>query len=96
MLGLSLTHGAFFLALKTDGPTRKDAQALGTRLGLVTAVAALVLLLWVGLTRATVSIWATTVLAAVALLFAIWMNQQGKEGLAFTGTAVMMAMAVAT
>ncbi len=96
VLGLSLTHGAFFLALKTDGPIRKDAQALGTRLGLVTAVAAVVLLLWVGLTRGTVASWATTVLAAVALLFAIWMNQQGKEGLAFTGTAVTMAMAVAT
>ena len=38
----------------------------------------------------------STGLVAVALLFAIWMNQQGKEGLAFTGTAVTMAMAVAT
>ena len=30
VLGLSLTHGAFFLALKTTGDIRRDSQALGT------------------------------------------------------------------
>ena len=33
ILGLSLTHGAFFLALKTKGDIQRDAQALGTTPG---------------------------------------------------------------
>ena len=96
VLGLCLTHGAYFLALKTDGDIRRDAQALATRLGLGTAVLAVVLLLWLGLSKGTTGSWVTTVIAAVALLFSIFMNTKGKEGLAFTGTAVTIAMAVAT
>lgn len=96
VLGLSLTHGSFFLALKTEGGIRQDAQALGTKLGLGTAVLAVVLLLWIGLTNGTVASWITTALAAVALLAAIFMNTKGREGWAFIGTAVTMGMAVAT
>jgi cytochrome d ubiquinol oxidase subunit II len=95
---LSLTHGAFFLALKTTGPIREDARRLGTSLGLGTAVLAVVLLLWLNLAfsgNAGAS-WVTTVVAALALLGAIWANAQGREGWAFTGTAVTIAMAVAT
>jgi cytochrome d ubiquinol oxidase subunit II len=96
ILGLSLTHGAFFLALKTKGDIRRDAQALGTTLGLGTAVLAVVLLLWLGITAGTVWSWVTTAVAAVALLAAIYANTRGNEGWAFTGTAVTMAAAVAT
>jgi len=96
ILGLSLTHGAFFLALKSKGEIRRDAQALGTPLGLGTAVLAVVLLLWLGITAGTVWSWVTTAVAAVALLAAIYANTRGNEGWAFTGTAVTMAAAVAT
>lgn len=96
ILGLSLTHGSYFIALKTDGPIRRDAQQLGTRLGLASAVLAVILLLWIGFSQGTLWSWITTIIAALALLAAIWMNTQGKEGLAFTGTAITIAMAVAT
>ncbi|HET6953345.1 MAG TPA: cytochrome d ubiquinol oxidase subunit II [Acidimicrobiales bacterium] len=96
ILGLSLTHGAFFLALKTTGEIRRDARALGTTLGLGTAVLAVALLLWLGLTQGTVWTWVTTAVAAVALLAAIYANTRESEGWAFTGTAVTMAGAVAT
>ena len=96
VLGLSLTHGAFFLALKTTGEIRRDARALGTTLGLGTAVLAVVLLLWLGLTQGTVWTWVTTAVAAVSLLAAIYANTREAEGWAFTGTAVTMASAVAT
>jgi len=96
ILGLSLTHGAYFLALKSKGEIRRDAQALGTTLGLGTAVLAVVLLLWLGFTQGTVWSWVTTAVAAVALLAAIYANTRGNEGWAFTGTAVTMAAAVAT
>ncbi len=96
ILGLSLTHGAYFIALKTVGDLQRDARALATKLGLGTAVLAVVLLLWLGFSKGTVGSWVTTVLAAVALLFSIFMNTKGREGWAFIGTALTMGMAVAT
>ena len=96
ILGLALTHGCYFIALKTDGDIRRDARVLGTKVGLVTAGLAVVLLLWLGFSKGTAWSWITTVLAAVALLFSIAMNTKGKEGLAFTGTALTVAMAVVT
>ncbi len=96
ILGLSLTHGSFFLALKTTGEIRRDARALGTTLGIGTALLAVTLLLWLGLLHGTVWTWLTTAVAAVSLVGAIWANTQGREGWAFTGTAVTMASTVAT
>jgi cytochrome d ubiquinol oxidase subunit II len=96
VVALSLTHGAFFLALKTTGEIREDARRLGTTLGLAAAALAVVLLLWIGFTIGTVGSWVTTVIAAGALLAAIGANIRGLEGWAFTGTAVTMAMAVVT
>ena len=96
IVGLALTHGSFFTALKTDGGIREEARAVGTKAGLVTAVLAVVLLLWLGLTAGTMWSWITTVVAAVALLAGIWFNIQGAEGKAFTATMITTAMAVAT
>ncbi|MBM6403377.1 cytochrome d ubiquinol oxidase subunit II [Phycicoccus sp. CSK15P-2] len=96
VLALSLTHGAFFLALKTSGGVREDARRTGTTLGLVTAGLAVVTLLWLGLATGSVWSWVTTVVAAVALLAAIAANTKGREGWAFTGTAVTAATVVAT
>ena len=96
IVGLSLTHGAFFTALKTSGSIRDEARAVGTVAGVVTAALAVALLLWLGLTAGTVLSWVTTVIAAVALLAGIWFNLQGSEGKAFASTMVTTAMAVAT
>ena len=96
IVGLSVTHGAFFTALKTSGSIRDEAREVGTRAGVVSALLAVVLLLWLGFTAGTVFSWVTTVVAAVALLAAIWFNIAGAEGKAFTGTMVTIAMAVTT
>ena len=96
IVGLSLTHGAFFAALKTAGPIRQEARQVGTTAGAVTAVLAVILLGWLGLTQGTVWSWITTVIAAVALLAGLWFNLRGAEGLAFTSTMVTIAMAVTT
>ncbi|WP_370890690.1 cytochrome d ubiquinol oxidase subunit II [Janibacter sp. GXQ6167] len=93
---LSLTHGAHFIALKTDGPIRAEARAFATKAGLVTAVLAVILLLWLGLLGGTVWSWITTVLAAVALLAAIYFNTKDAEGYAFIGTTLTTLFAVAT
>lgn len=96
IVGLSLTNGAFFLALKTRGPIREDAQALGLRLGAPTAVGAILLLGWLGLTQGTVWTWILSVVAAAALVLALVANQLGREGVAFTSLAVTVASTVAT
>ena len=96
IVGLSVTHGAFFTALKTSGSIRDEAREVGTRAGVVSALLAVVLLLWLGFTAGTVFSWVTTVVAAVALLAAIGFNITGAEGKAFTGTMVTIAMAVTT
>jgi cytochrome d ubiquinol oxidase subunit II len=93
---LFLTHGAIFIALKTDGPIRADARGIATRTGVVAAALAVALLLVLGIGGGSPWSWATTAVAAVALLGALWMNLQGREGWAFIGTAVTIAMAVAT
>ena len=95
-VALFLTHGAIFVALKTDGRIRHEARAVAQRVGVVAAVLAVVLLLVLGLSDGKPASWVSTVVAAGALLAAIWANRIGREGWAFIGTAVTIAMAVAT
>ncbi len=96
VLGLALTHGSHFLTMKTDGEIREQARGLGTKIGLGTTVLAVVLLLWVGFVVGKGSVWVMIVVAAASLLFGIYMNVIKREGLAFIGTSVTMAAAVAT
>ncbi|WP_076262343.1 cytochrome d ubiquinol oxidase subunit II [Intrasporangium flavum] len=95
-VALFVTHGAIFVALKTDGQIRLEARLIAQRVGAVAAVLAVVLLLWLGLTDGKLASWVTTVVAAVALLGALAANRAGREGWAFIGTATTIAMSVAT
>lgn len=94
-LTLFATHGAMFVALKTDGDIRHRARALSVKLGLVTAVLAVVFLLWTQVKSGSVMSAVLFVLAAAALLAGIAMAAKGREGWAFTGTFVTIALAVA-
>jgi len=91
---LFLTHGAMFLALKTDGDIRHRARALSVKLGLATAVVAVVFLGWTQLD--TGDTWSALLfaVAAVALLAGVYAAQLGREGWAFLGTFVTIALAV--
>ena len=95
-VALFLTHGAIFVALKTEGRIRQEAREIAERVGAVATVLAVALLLWLGLTDGKAASWVTTVVAAVALLGGLAANRAGREGWAFIGTAVTIAMAVAT
>ena len=95
-VALFLTHGAIFVALKTDGQIRFDARLVAQRVGVLAAVLAVALLLALGVDNGKAASWVTTVVAAVALLGALWANRLGREGWAFIGTAVTIALAVAT
>ena len=94
-LSLFVTHGAMFVALKTDGPIRHDARVLATRSGLVAAVLAVAFLSWTQLDTGSVASALLFVLAAVALLAGVTAAGAGREGWAFLGTFLTIALAVA-
>ena len=94
-LGLFLTHGAMFTALKTTGDIRHRARDLSVKVGLATAVAAVVFLVWTQLDTGTVGSAIAFVVAALALVGAVVMARAGREGWAFVGTFVTIAVAVA-
>ncbi|GAA3603743.1 cytochrome d ubiquinol oxidase subunit II [Marihabitans asiaticum] len=93
---LCLVHGAHFVALKTEGAIRHEARALATKAGVAAAVLAVLLLLWLGIMHGSIWSWITTVLAAGALLAAIFFNLKDAEGKAFVGTSLTILFAVAT
>ena len=91
---LFLTHGALFLALKTDGDIRHRARALGVKLGLATAVVAVVFMVWTQLKTGNGFSAVMFAVAAVTLLGGIYAAQLGREGWAFLGTFITIALAV--
>ena len=91
-----MTHGALFVALKTDGAIRHDARALATKVGLAAAVLAVVLLVWLGTEHGSTASWVTSGLLALVFLAGLFFNTRGKEGAAFTCTFVAIALFVMT
>jgi cytochrome d ubiquinol oxidase subunit II len=93
-LTLFLTHGAMFIALKTDGDIRHRARLLAVRVGVVAAVLAVTFLLW---TQAdTGDVWSLVLFAAAAacLVGALAAAHAGLEGWAFLGTFITIGAAV--
>ncbi|MFE7033053.1 cytochrome d ubiquinol oxidase subunit II [Streptomyces sp. NPDC057621] len=95
-LTLFTFHGAVFAALKTLGDIRERARKLALRLGVVTAVLALVFLLWTQVENGDGKSLVALVVAVVALVAAIGANQAGREGWAFglSGLTIIAAVAM--
>jgi len=92
-LTLFVTHGALFVALKTDGRLRHDARALGLKVGVVSAALAVV---WLGMVHGRAGdlvSWVAAALAAAAFVAALLMAWRGREGWAFAGTFGAIALA---
>ena len=92
---LFLTHGAMYVALKTDGPIRREARSLATRSGLAAALVAVVFLVWTQVDTGSVASGVLFVLAALALLGGVAAAGSAREGWAFLGTFLTIALAVA-
>ena len=84
-----------YVALKTDGPIRREARALATRLGLVAALVAVLFLVWTQVDTGSVASGVLFVLAALALLAGVAAAGAAREGWAFLGTFVTIVLAVA-
>lgn len=94
-LTLFLTHGAIFLALKTDGPIRARSNALAGQIGLVAAVLAVAFLLWTQLAYSQKAWTWVPILAAAAMWVAgLAANRVRKEGWAFLFSATTLLFAV--
>lgn len=93
---LFVAHGAIFLALKTTGDLRERANRLASRSGLAAAVLAVAFLAWAHDLRGDTASVAVAIGAAVALVGGLVANRMGREGWAFLGTAVAVALAVAS
>jgi cytochrome d ubiquinol oxidase subunit II len=92
---LFLAHGAVFLALKTDGPIRQRAGALAVPLTTAAAVAAVGFLLWTQVDTGTAGSAVAFIAAAAALVAGLFAAIGRREGWAFLGTFVAIALAVA-
>ena len=89
-----LTHGAVFLALKTDGEIRARAGALAAQLSVATLVVAGAFAVWAQLAYSVTWTWAATAAAAIALLVLVGATRMRREGLAFLASAVAIVAAV--
>lgn len=94
-LFLFLTHGAMFIALKTDGEIRYRARRLAIALGVVAAVIAVVFLLWVEVHTGDLTSAVLFIGAAACLVGGVLCATLAKEGWAFAGTFLALALAVA-
>jgi cytochrome d ubiquinol oxidase subunit II len=92
---LFLTHGALFLALKTDGDIRHRARRLALNLGLIAAVVSVAFLIWAQSLRGSAGSLVLFALAALALLGGLFAAYRGREGWGFSGTFVAIGLAVA-
>ena len=95
-MALFLTHGAIFIALKTEGDVRHEARRLAVKVGAVAAVLAVALLVNINVSTGSTASWIASVVAAVALLAGLFAAFRDREGWAFVGTFVAIAGAVAT
>ncbi|WP_330183609.1 cytochrome d ubiquinol oxidase subunit II [Nocardia sp. NBC_01503] len=92
---LFMLHGALFIALKTGNEVRDDAQALIRKLFVPTAVVVAAFGIWTQLAYGKGWTWIPLVLAVVGLLLAGFAATQGRDGWAFTGTALTIVGATA-
>ncbi len=92
-----LTHGAIFLALKTDGDIKERAASLAEKLSLVTLVVAGAWAVWLQLAYSNNAwTWLATGVAAVALVGVVLAARVRREGWAFIlmGVAIVGAVAL--
>ncbi|WP_256640150.1 cytochrome d ubiquinol oxidase subunit II [Streptomyces murinus] len=94
-LTLFTFHGTVFTVLKTVGDIRERARRLALALGLVTAVLALAFLLWTQAAHGDDTSLVALIVAVLALLAALALNQAGRDGWAFALSGLTVVAAVA-
>ncbi|MDY3049504.1 MAG: cytochrome d ubiquinol oxidase subunit II [Rothia sp. (in: high G+C Gram-positive bacteria)] len=94
MVGISLTMGLAFIALKTDGPIRQRARQLLVKAAPLLLLPAIGWVLYMQISTGNLLSYSLTGLAVLALLAALAFGRQGSEGRAFAGFAAFTAAGV--
>ncbi|KAB1986588.1 cytochrome d ubiquinol oxidase subunit II [Streptomyces triticiradicis] len=94
-LTLFTFHGTVFVGLKTVGDIRERSRKLALQVGLVTAVLALVFLIWTQIDSGDGASLAALIVAVAALVGALAMVNGGREGWAFILSGLTIVAAVA-
>lgn len=94
-LSLFTFHGTVFVGLKTVGDIRERARRLALRVGLVTAVLALVFLLWTQADKGDTASLFALIVAVAALVAALGAAHTSREGWAFGLSGITIVAAVA-
>src|ERR1700677_3728730 len=95
-LSLFTLHGAIFLSLRTTGELRARARRAALLIAVAAVPLAAAFLLATQVSHGRPATDVTAALAAVALLGGAAAAFRGREGWAFAGTALTLALAVAT
>jgi cytochrome d ubiquinol oxidase subunit II len=96
-LSVFMTHGAIFLALKTDGAIRERARTVVTKVGLFAAVATVAFLAnTVTAYNDKFEVYGLAAIVAIAWLAALGSNLRGREGYSFLYSSIALAFAVIT
>jgi len=92
---ICLLHGATFLSLKTTGDMRDRAGRLARRVAPVTGAAVVAFAIWTHVTStSTFFLNPVELLAVLAVIAAVWLVYDHREGFAFAATTVTMAASI--
>ena len=90
-----LLHGATFLCLKTTGDMRQRSWQAGRRVAPVTGAAVIGFIIWTHVTAGTTFFLnMIELLAVLAVIAAVWLVYEHREGFAFAATTVTIASCI--
>ncbi len=94
---ICLLHGATFLCLKTTGDMRERSWQAARRVAPVTAAFVIGFIIWTHITAGK-AFWLNVIelLAILAILTAVWLVYDHREGFAFAATAVTIGSCIIT
>jgi cytochrome d ubiquinol oxidase subunit II len=92
---LCLLHGATFLCLKTTGDMRERSWQVARRVAPFTGAAVIGFIIWTHVTASTAFFLnVIELLAVLAVLAAVWLVYEHREGFAFAATTVTIAACI--
>ena len=92
---ICLLHGATFLCLKTTGTMRERSWLLARRAAPFTGAAVVAFVIWTHVTASTTFFLnPIELLAVLAVIAAVWLVYEHREGFAFAATAITMAACI--
>jgi cytochrome d ubiquinol oxidase subunit II len=90
-------HGATFLGLKTTGDLRERSEMLARRIAPLTGAAVTAFIIWTHVIASTAFFLnVIELLAILAVIAAVWLVYEHRDGFAFTATTITIAASIVT